>query len=196
MHIALLGDSVFDNRNYTDGGPDVVTHLRGMLPAPWRASLVAIDGATTWTFPPQLDALPADASHLVLSLGGNDALGVLPRLAAPADSVAEGLAVVADAVAEFEQGYRACITAVLEQGRPTTLCTIYNGDLEPELRTPGRAGVALFNDVILRVAREHGLPVIELRHVCTEPSDFVFEVEPSVTGGQKVARAVARAVVA
>ena len=32
-HVALLGDSIFDNGAYTSGGPDVVTQLRAILPA-------------------------------------------------------------------------------------------------------------------------------------------------------------------
>ena len=50
----------------------------------------------------------------------------------------------------------------------------------------------LFNDVILRVAFERGLPVIDLRLVCTEAADFAHEIEPSGSGGLKVAKAIAR----
>jgi hypothetical protein len=46
-HIALLGDSIFDNHSYTGGALDVVGHLREALPAPWRATLCAVDGSTT-----------------------------------------------------------------------------------------------------------------------------------------------------
>ena len=28
-HVVLLGDSIFDNGAYTQGGPDVITQLRG-----------------------------------------------------------------------------------------------------------------------------------------------------------------------
>src|SRR6188472_1029743 len=45
-HIALIGDSIFDNRAYIGGAPDVVAHLRAELPAPWRATLCAVDGST------------------------------------------------------------------------------------------------------------------------------------------------------
>jgi len=38
-HIALLGDTIFDNGVYTSGEPDVVTHLRSLLPSGWEASL-------------------------------------------------------------------------------------------------------------------------------------------------------------
>ena len=44
-HIVLLGDSIFDNGAYTQGEPDVVTHLRTLLPAGARAMLLAKDGA-------------------------------------------------------------------------------------------------------------------------------------------------------
>jgi hypothetical protein len=46
-HIALLGDSIFDNRAYTGGKPDVIAHLRPMVPPGWKASLLAIDGSIT-----------------------------------------------------------------------------------------------------------------------------------------------------
>jgi hypothetical protein len=49
-----------------------------------------------------------------------------------------------------------------------------------------------FNDVILRVAFEEKLRVIELRLVCTEPADYANTIEPSVRGGQKIARAIVR----
>jgi hypothetical protein len=36
--------------------------------------------------------------------------------------------------------------------------------------------------------------VIELRLVCSEPEDYANPIEPSVQGGAKIARAIARAV--
>jgi hypothetical protein len=74
-HVVLLGDSIFDNAAYVRGGPDVVRQLREMLPAGWSATLLAVDGAVTRSVPAQIARLPADATHLVLSVGGNDALG-------------------------------------------------------------------------------------------------------------------------
>jgi hypothetical protein len=48
----------------------------------------------------------------------------------------------------------------------------------------------LFNDVILRVAIEHGLPVIDLRLVCAAPEDYANLIEPSSVGGEKIARMI------
>ena len=74
-HVVLLGDSIFDNERYVPGGPDVVGHLRNELPAGWTATLLAVDGAVVNDVPRQLRKLPANADCLVVSAGGNDALG-------------------------------------------------------------------------------------------------------------------------
>jgi hypothetical protein len=84
-HVVLLGDSIFDNSRYTDGGPDVISQVRQILPVGWRASLLALDGSTTENLPSQLNRMPPDASHLVLSVGGNDALLKSDILHKPAD---------------------------------------------------------------------------------------------------------------
>lgn len=51
-----------------------------------------------------------------------------------------------------------------------------------------------FNDAILRAAFEQGAAVIDLRLVCSEPEDYATPIEPSVRGGEKIARAIAGAV--
>lgn len=86
-HIVLLGDSIFDNGRYTMGGPDVISQVRQLLPDGWQASLLAVDGATTGDVRCQLQRMPSDASHLVLSVGGNDALMKSDILHMPADTL-------------------------------------------------------------------------------------------------------------
>src|SRR5688500_16133233 len=70
--IAVLGDSIFDNASYTKGLPDVVTHLRGLLPAGFKASLLAVDGSTTADLGDQVSDIPPDVTRVVLSIGGNN----------------------------------------------------------------------------------------------------------------------------
>ena len=82
-HVVLLGDSVFDNAAYVAGGPDVRSQLQERLGAGWQVSLVAVDGDRAHNVAPQLQHLPPDASHLVVSVGGNDALDNLDFIAAP-----------------------------------------------------------------------------------------------------------------
>lgn len=193
-HIALLGDSIFDNYRYTRGEPDVVTHLRSQLPAPWRASLLAVDGSTTRNLAPQLRNVPTDASHLVVSIGGNDALMNSDLLRVPVRSTAEALALFGHRVRGFESSYRAAIDAVIGLRRPTTVCTIYNGNLDATEAPLARVALMMFNDVILRTAVERKLSIIDLRFVCSDTGDYANAIEPSGTGGRRIAAAIARSV--
>jgi hypothetical protein len=193
--VVLLGDSIFDNAAYTRGGPHVAEQLQDALPDGWRAVLAAVDGAVTANVPGQLRNLPKDATHLAVSSGGNDALGHTSLLSDPASSSPQVLGRLATISADFEDRYRAMLREVLALRLPTVLCTIYNGNMEDELtQRLAQTGLTVFNDVILRVAFEHGLPVIDLRAVCSEPEDYANPIEPSSHGGEKIARAIVRAV--
>lgn len=72
-HVALLGDSIFDNGAYTGGGPAVIAQVRTRIPVGWRP-LAAVDGSTIANIAAQLARLPADADRLVHSVGGNNVL--------------------------------------------------------------------------------------------------------------------------
>ena len=102
-------------------------------------------------------------------------------------NVADGTRLV-----RFEASYRAAIEAAAAMGRDLTTCTIYNANLEPELAPAFRVALMMFNDVILRVAFERRLSVIDLRLVCTTAADYANRIEPSGSGGLKIARAIVR----
>src|SRR3712207_6317944 len=111
-HVVLLGDSIFDNGAYVPGEPDVARQLRSELPSGWRATLLAVDGDVTTDVPAQLRGLPADASHLVVSVGGNDALQQIGVFEESASSVAGAVKRLAAVLAGFERNYRAMLSAV------------------------------------------------------------------------------------
>jgi hypothetical protein len=192
-HVVLLGDSIFDNARYVPGGPSVIEHLRRGLPSGWRATRLAVDGAIAEQVQGQLARLPADATHLVVSAGGNNALDQSSLiLHEPATSFAQALRSLAEIRREFQEVYRRMLQTVLAQRRPTAVCTVY--DHIPGLDAAEEAGLCLFNDVIFREAFRVGVPVIDLRLVCAEGADYAKSspIEPSVAGGGKIARAIAR----
>ena len=193
-HIVLLGDSIFDNAAYTRGAPDVVTYLRQLLPRSWQATLCAVDGATTVGLAAQLAPVPAAATHLVIAIGGNDALQNSDLLSLRVASSAGTPKIFADRITAFEREYRAAITQAMTLERRTAICTVYNGALEPERATIARVALALFNDVILRTAVDLRLDALELRSICTKPGDYANPIEPSGEGGLKIARAISRLV--
>jgi hypothetical protein len=198
-HVVLLGDSIFDNASYVRGGPDVVAQLRDVLPAGWRADLLAVDGAIITDVPRQLARAPSSATHLVLSVGGNDALGHASLLGRPARDATEVLCWFAEATSDFRLRYRALLSHIAGEVRPgqrISVCTIYNGNLGAEMHAAVSAALAIFNDSISRAARERGWNVIELRDLCCEPADYANPIEPSVIGGAKIAAAIMREVTA
>ena len=85
--------------------------------------------------------------------------------------------------------------SVLDRGRPTALCTIYDPRYpDPRFQRLAVAGLVLFNEVITRAAFAHGLPVLDLRLICDNDADFANPIEPSAQGGDKIAAVIARLV--
>lgn len=194
-HVVLLGDSILDNAAYVGRDPAVVDQVRDALAAGWAATLLARDGSVTDGVAAQLRRLPSRATHLVVSVGGNDALGASGILHRPARSAAEVFAEFADVRDRFAAGYRAMLDAVVARGLPTAVCTVYDGNAgDPDTQRLRAAGLTAFNDVITREAVRRGLPVIDLRVLFTDPADYANPIEPSARGGAKIARQV-RAVV-
>ncbi|MGZ2411272.1 lysophospholipase L1-like esterase [Sphingomonas sp. F9_3S_D5_B_2] len=190
-HVVLFGDSIFDNGAYVRGGPDVVAQLRQVLPRGSEATLLAVDGAVTSDVPRQLARLPNNANLLVVSAGGNDALGDAHLLRQPATSIGEAVAVLGRAQGSFARRYQAMADAVTALGVPAAICTIYDANFPPPEGPVIRTALSLFNDVITRVAFSAGLPLIDLRLLCNEPADYANPIEPSVQGGAKIAAAIA-----
>ena len=193
-HVVLLGDSIFDNARYVPDRPAVIDQLRRTLPDGWLASLLAVDGHVAESIATQLLKLPRDATHLVVSAGGNDALGEIGLLDEPTSTVGEALGLFHDAYGRFGQAYRQMLQVLAAVGKPTVVCTIY--DSIPDLGGPEQAALAGFNALILREAFAAGLPVIDLRLVCGHRSDYspLSSIEPSMVGGAKIARVIAEVV--
>jgi hypothetical protein len=194
-HLILLGDSTFDNALYVAGGPDVRTLLQACLPDDWRVTLLAVDGDRTEDVAEQLQHVPHDASHLVVSVGGNDALDNLDFLTAPAASVAAALQGLGQIARDFERAYQQMLQDVLQCQLPTALCTIYYPRFDDAiLQRLAVTALTVFNDVIIRQACIAKLPLLDLRLICDDEEDYANPIEPSVVGGAKIATIIARLV--
>jgi lysophospholipase L1-like esterase len=194
-HVVLLGDSIFDNAAYVGNAPDVAQQVTQRLPSGWKATLCALDGAVVGDVTRQLQRLPADATHLVLSAGGNDALSNAGILYEPAESTAGVLDHLADLAAAFESRYRAVVGAMLDTGLPSAVCTVYYPNFpDTVLQRLAVTALTVFNDAILRTAFGAGLPLLDLRLICSSSEDYANPIEPSAAGGDKIARALVSAV--
>lgn len=192
-HLVLLGDSIFDNRAYVAGGPAAIDQVRKRLPTDWKTSLLAVDGDTSVQVPAQLKRLPSDCTHIVLSAGGNDAIGCLDAMGTPASNLMGALGSLSKLLTPFEQNYKGLMNELLSLNRPLMVCTIY--DSVPGLVDPLKLALALFNDVIIRNAVSRGVPILDLRMICTESGDYSTKspIEPSSQGGNKIATRMASA---
>ncbi len=191
QHIALLGDSVFDNDTWARPEPEVLTCLREYLPSDWTASLHARDGSTLVNVGGQTARLPRETTHVVASMGGNDLLTlpmVMPRYTA---TTVELLAWLTKQAHRFEDLYRRTLAELISLHLDLTVCTIYGAGLPGEKGEYMRVLLSVFDDIIIRVATENAVRVIELRSVCTEPADFTNAIEPSGAGGRKIAHVIA-----
>ena len=100
-----------------------------------------------------------------------------------------------DSRSQFAEKYGRLMEAIRERGLPTVVCTIYNPCSDDDaFQRAAVAALCLFNDAIIDNARRFRLPVIDLRAVCSEIADYANEIEPSASGGAKIADAICRVV--
>jgi hypothetical protein len=188
-HIAVLGDSVIDNQAYVGHGPDVAEQLRMLAPKDWEVTRLAVDGAFSSSVPRQLDGLPASATHLVISAGGNDALGESAILDATARSVGEVLTKLAKVQDRFKEAYVRMLDAAESRKLPTAVCSVYDPRFpDPLRRRVSALALSVINDVITREAFSRQFTLIDLRVIFADDADFASPIEPSVQGGMKLAR--------
>ena len=207
--IVLLGDSIFDNGSYVkEGESDVLGHLRQELkPYNQNAELLARDGAVTAEVINQMSDLDSHKpTHLVISCGGNDALQVRyglselmnmmvsPNLLGAIKTIGN-LTNLLGSLLEIRSRFQVDYSNLLAAARRTELavvvCTIY--DKCPGVEEYERMLLSIFNDIIISQASSYAIPVIDLRAICNEPSDYsdVSPIEPSTHGAAKIAKRIA-----
>ena len=191
-HIILLGDSILDNGAYVQPGePGVITQLIQKLPEGWQATQRAVDGSITDDVKGQVRGLPDDASFLIVSVGGYDALSHSSIFNQDAQSAAEVLQRLADIREEFQQNYQSMLKTVLSCNLPTAICSIYYPRFpDPVMQRMAIVGLSVFNDCITYEAFKSRLHLVDLRLICNEDRDYANEIEPSVYGGEKITNAI------
>ncbi len=173
----------------------MIESVRKVLPKDDRATLLALDGAKVLSVFYQLERIPADATHLVLSVGGNNALWMAGSVfSLPSSDVRSSMQKIAESISEFKSDYKRLIKELRSRSSHLSICTIY--DSIPGLDSSDSTGLCMFNDTITRTAFENAIPLIDLRAICNESTDYatVSPIEPSALGSEKIARAILDAV--
>ena len=207
-HIILAGDSVFANRSYVkEGEPDVRDQLADLLDDGDKVTLIAVDGDMNNDVSKQLDNIPNDATHLFISIGGNDALMHIDAFKESVSTIGEALDSFNERVQEFEEDYIKMLNIVGKYSLKTTLCTIYNPCFEhssldriiymlPEnsdlkkLQQRSTTALPIFNNIIFQEAFNFGIPVMDLILMFNDKADYANPIKPSAIGGMKMAKII------
>ena len=190
--IVLAGDSIFDNAAYVPGEPCVTEQLRARVREGVDVSMLAVDGDFATDVHQQIKKMPPEATHIFVSAGGNDALRYSYSFNKEYSSSVQLFTEWSTIQKEFRDSYRAMLASVIALDKHTAVCTIY--DAVPGVDAFAITALSLFNDVITAEAICAGVPVIDLRWICTEASDYSTQspIEPSSQGGAKISEALNR----
>ena len=192
--IILLGDSIIDNREYVRSGePDVACQLEILLP---HHTVVkrAVDGATTADVLASQIGEVERAEHIILSAGGNDALGHIDLLEEVIEKRAKDVLVRLWSIREeFRRSYTALLTRLALARRPVLVLTVYNPcfhahGFDAAYQQAAESAMSIFNDVIQQEARRRSFEVLELRTLFDDQADYANPIEPSAIGGVKLAK--------
>ena len=195
--VALLGDSIIDNKVYVgENELSVTEHLQKINDEDYYFEMIAVDGDTTKeVIDNQLEKIRANTSHIVLSIGGNDLLQKLDIMFNETSGMIESLEIASQTIEEIKSRYEEILIHLKNLNQPVLLCTIYEGDLQSdqylaEVEEAGKVLLGMMNDTIHFLGKKHSIEVLELRNIFTEVSDYANPIEPSHKGGEKLAKEI------
>lgn len=190
-HAVLYGDSIFDNKRYVLGEA-VIDYLRKEV----KATLRAVDGHIIKDVPKyQTVPLPSDATHIFLSVGGNDGLQYLYKIWTRFPGFFNFFPDLYRFLGDFEMQYEDLVCQLKTDGLPVCVCTIYVPDFKDKrIQFIARAGLFFINNVIWKVASRQKVKVIDLYNLLIPAEDLANQIEPGELGGQKIAKEIVRIV--
>ena len=191
MKIALVGDSVFDNKVYVGVERSTQEWLQELLPED-DILLFAIDGSVTKdVIDSQIGKIAEqNVDAFFVSTGGNDALSYSNIIYEGFDD--QTVRTLRYAQVAFKQEYEELVQKLKATDRPLAVFTAYNGNFLPDedVQNAASVAIAIFNDVIYRVSCRHNVPVFENRSIFTRTADYANPIEPSTIGSEKMATAM------
>jgi len=172
--VILMGDSVLNNSNYVSSGKSVANILKTKTS---NILNVSKDGGTINDLYSQLDKIPIDLNeaetYVFISVGGNDILNKR--------STAE-VTTLFNSYMEFLKAFRTKLG--------NAKLNIMNLYLPANPRYKSyKKQIDWWNDLINKYSGEM-YNVIDLNSVLKSPNDFVYDIEPSELGSEKIANLI------
>ena len=220
--IILLGDSIIDNKSYVLSNElDVTEHLEKLFSNDPNVVIEnhAVDGDTMHQLErDHLDSnLLSGATHIVVSIGGNDLLHNISFLQTTSELskiMGKGAMIgkwgakelnpsrnkvfeetYFEIIEPFKKQYETIVANLSNHRANLLLCTVYEGDLVDsdefsDVSNSSKTMVSIFNDIVYRVANKFNSDVLELRDIFISSDDYANPIEPSHIGGEKLAQSI------
>mmetsp|Transcript_41846 Transcript_41846/g.75999 ORF Transcript_41846/g.75999 Transcript_41846/m.75999 type:complete len:299 (+) Transcript_41846:79-975(+) len=191
-HIVLLGDSTLDNARYLNPSKGDLSIERQLLEVAarrrWQVTVLAQDGSTLEDVRKyQLPVVPESATHLVLSVSGNDLLGLLNDMVEANFTAGAVYQAVGSGMTAVIAEYRQLLLDLKAYGCHTALCTVYRPNFNHLFfKSLAGACLTLHNSRLRALASEFALSIIDLAVLCSGKEDFANPLELSTLGGAKV----------
>ena len=183
-NIILFGDSMLNNTTYIDiDSNNNDNSVPGLIKQQTEANLLnyAKDGATIEDCYSQFHVLsttPTNAT-IFISAGGNDIIN-------------ENINNVVDNsfVSSLFQKYSKMVLQIKDKFPNATICllNIYK-PVKPRYKRLSDS-IDQWNSLIEQFAQKNGFKIIQTNKLLTTESDFIYDYEPSATGGQKIVDAI------
>ena len=175
--ILLLGDSILDNSYYVSPGKSVYDYIKRSIPSSTVIKNLARDGAIISEVKTnQLYAIPITynkpTTALVLSIGGNDFLS-------------------GNAIDLVKPQYKDLLQQIRSQFDKSKiyLVDLYR-PLDPSLQLYTTI-ISMWNSYLEQLVKANlADAIVPISNVIVEPTDLVHKIEPSNTGGEKIANLI------
>ncbi len=170
--LILIGDSIFQNKNYVDKGESIEDILQD------KAFVLAKDNAKIVDIYSQINKINEDqnikTNIIVVSAGGNDL-----------DYLYKDLGNI-DSLETIFTNYKKLIMDIDKKTKPQiVLSTIYyptNKEYKPYWPV-----LEMWNKEVMKFAKENNFKIFHLHKYITKPNHFIEKIEPSKKGGKIIA---------
>jgi lysophospholipase L1-like esterase len=172
-----MGDSVLNNANYVPAGKSVYDSLKTKLS---KVINLAKDGATINDLYEQLDKIPVDLNntntYIFISAGGNDILNKRSELSSTE------IRRLFDSYMDFLKALRIKLGSA-----KINLLNLYL-PVNPRYQAY-KTSIEQWNQLLQASSNKVGemYNVVDLYGLLTTPEDFVYDIEPSESGSDKIA---------
>jgi hypothetical protein len=179
-NIVLLGDSILKNDSYVKQGKSVEDLIKEKQP---NVSSFAKNNSSIVDIYEQLDRLPSDLNKdstiIFLSVGGND---IVTNYVDKETSVENK-----DPLNPMFSAYKKLVKSIqtkMDLSKLVLITVYYPTNMKFKQYKPI---LQEWNKLIDNYAREQNMEVVHIENMMVEPSDFSLSIEPSETGGIKIA---------